>query len=98
MPETTPLRVVQNKTTSTDVIGNVALELPKLLLTNQIRPTIDKINYLDIHLDDHSLEEQELLFAQLSFIAHAYVWGDLKPVQKLPKNISTPWVMLSEKI
>ena len=87
LPETTPLRVVQNKTTSTDVIGNVALELPKLLLTNQIRPTIDKIKNLDLHLDDHSLGEQELLFAQLSFIAHAYVWGDLKPVQNLPKTL-----------
>jgi len=97
LPEATPLRVVQNKTTSTDIIGNVAAELPKLLLTNQIRPTIDKLKNLDLHLDDHSLEEQELLFAQLSFIAHAYVWGDLKPVQNLPHNIGSPWVKLSEK-
>ena len=43
LPEATPLKVVQNKTASTDLIGNVALELPKLLLTNQIRPTIGKI-------------------------------------------------------
>ena len=97
LPEATPLKAVLNTTASTEIINNVALELPKLLLTNQIRPTINKIKNLDLHLNDHSLEEQELLFAQLSFIAHAYVWGDLKPVQNLPHNISAPWVKLSKK-
>ena len=43
LPEATPLRAVQNKTANTYIINNVAMELPKLLLTNQIRPTINKI-------------------------------------------------------
>ena len=33
--------------------------------------------------------------SQISFIAHAYIWGDSKPRQVLPEVISKPWVDLS---
>ena len=83
LPNEDPLRSVKNSSQATNLIANISSELPKLLLTNKIRPTIDKLDKdeLSFSLDDYDQADLNLLFAQLSFVSHAYVWGDLKPIK-----------------
>ncbi len=98
LPNEDPLRSVKNSSQATNLIANISSELPKLLLTNKIRPTIDKLDKdeLSFSLDDYDQADLNLLFAQLSFVSHAYVWGDLKPTKTLPACIAKPWVSLAE--
>jgi indoleamine 2,3-dioxygenase len=37
-------------------------------------------------------QDLKLAMSQLSFIAHAYIWGDKKPHGKLPESLAKPWV------
>tara|TARA_B100000575_G_scaffold292505_1_gene301101 strand:- start:567 stop:1709 length:1143 start_codon:yes stop_codon:yes gene_type:complete len=95
-----PLRNYKNKKSSTTLLTNIANSLPKLLLTNKVQSEINKlkVNAFSIsHLVKHKKDaEINLAMSQLSFIAHAYIWGGDKPQSLLPEVIAKPWVELSE--
>ena len=95
-----PLRNYKNKKSSTTLLTNIANSLPKLLLTNKVQSEINKlkVNAFSIsHLVKHKKNpEINLAMSQLSFIAHAYIWGGDKPQSLLPEVIAKPWVELSE--
>ena len=46
----------------------------------------------------YSEEELRLLNVQFSFLAHAYVWGDLVPSKILCKAIAKPWSNISKML
>ena len=95
-----PLRNYKNKKSSTTLLTNIANSLPKLLLTNKVQSEINKlkVNAFSIsHLVKYKKDaEINLAMSQLSFIAHAYIWGGDKPQSLLPEVIAKPWVELSE--
>ena len=95
-----PLKNYKNKKSSTTLLTNIANSLPKLLLTNKVQSEINKlkVNAFSIsHLVKHKKDaEINLAMSQLSFIAHAYIWGGDKPQSLLPEVIAKPWVELSE--
>ena len=99
LPATTPIKKIESQNLSVKNIGVLSQDLPKLMLTNQLRIQIDKLqpNELNIELDDYSTHELSLLFSQLSFISHAYVLGDTKPSPVLPEVLSKPWVTIAKK-
>ena len=95
-----PLRDYISKKKSLLTIAEIANELPKLLLTNNVQNKINKLKLnelsVDILLENKSEKEINLAMSHLSFIAHAFMWGGNKPEKILPEVVSKPWVKLSK--
>ena len=100
LSKTPPLRNYISKKKSLLNITEIANELPKLLLTNNIQNKINKLKVnelsVDILLKNKSEKEINLAMSHLSFIAHAFMWGGNKPEKILPEVVSKPWVKLSK--
>jgi len=97
---TIPLRYLENKNSDEHTLEQLACAIPKLLLTNKIRHQIDALpeDFFSHELDKYTEEELRLLNVQFSFLAHAYVWGDLAPSKILCKAIALPWSKISERL
>ena len=87
-----PLRYLVKKNEDEQILENLACSIPKLLLTNKIRKQIDSLpdNFFSHNLEKYSEQELRLLNVQFSFLAHAYVWGDLVPSKILCAAIAKP--------
>ena len=100
LSKTPPLRDYISKKKSLLNITEIANELPKLLLTNNIKNRINKLKVnelsIDILLKNKNEKEINLAMSHLSFIAHAFMWGGNKPEKILPEVVSKPWVKLSK--
>ena len=95
-----PLRYLNDKNQDEQILENLACSIPKLLLTNKIRKQIDNLpdSFFSHDLSKYSEEELRLLNVQFSFLAHAYVWGDLVPSKILCKAIAKPWSSISKML
>ena len=95
-----PLRYLNDKNQDEQILEDLACSIPKLLLTNKIRKQIDNLpnSFFSHDLSKYSEEELRLLNVQFSFLAHAYVWGDLVPSKILCKAIAKPWSDISEML
>ena len=100
LSKTPPLRDYISKKKSLLNITEIANELSKLLLTNNVQNKINKLKVnelsVDILLKNKSEKEINLAMSHLSFIAHAFMWGGNKPEKILPEVVSKPWVKLSK--
>lgn len=74
-----------------DLVAN----LPALLHSRRIRPLVDKLPSLSIDALI-TTEEYRRAYQLLGFLAHAYVWGTSEPTSRLPVQIATPLVEVSE--
>jgi len=95
-----PLRYLNDKNQDEELLEDLACSIPKLLLTNKIRKQIDNLpdSFFSHDLSKYSEEELRLLNVQFSFLAHAYVWGDLVPSKILCKAIAKPWSNISKML
>ena len=95
-----PLRYLNDKNQDEQILEDLACSIPKLLLTNKIRKQIDSLpdSFFSHDLSKYSEEEIRLLNVQFSFLAHAYVWGDLVPSKILCKAIAKPWSNISNML
>ncbi len=95
-----PLRYLTDKNQDEQILEDLACSIPKLLLTNKIRKQIDELpdSFFSHDLSKYSEEELRLLNVQFSFLAHAYVWGDLVPSKILCKAIAKPWSNISKML
>ena len=95
-----PLRYLNDKNQDEQNLEDLACSIPKLLLTNKIRKQIDELpdSFFSHDLSKYSEEELRLLNVQFSFLAHAYVWGDLVPSKILCKAIAKPWSNISKML
>ena len=95
-----PLRYLSDKNQDEQILEDLACSIPKLLLTNKIRKQIDNLpdSFFSHDLSKYSEEELRLLNVQFSFLAHAYVWGDLVPSKVLCKAIAKPWSSISKML
>ncbi len=100
LPKKPPINSYNTRSKSLDLLQNIAAQLPKLLLTNQVQSKINKLIKNDLSVDilikNKKAKEINLAMAHLSFIAHAYIWGGKSPQRILPEVISKPWVKLSK--
>ena len=95
-----PLRYLNDKNQDEQILEDLACSIPKLLLTNKIRKQIDNLpdTFFTHDFSKYSEEELRLLNVQFSFLAHAYVWGDLVPSKILCKAIAKPWSNISRRL
>ncbi len=100
LPKKVPARSYSIDSNSCARIEEICSNLPKLLLTGKVQSTIDGLSKKDLSIK-HLLVNQmgqdlKLAMSQLSFIAHAYIWGDAKPHGKLPEALAKPWVEVAK--
>lgn len=75
----------------------VARDLPKLLLAGRIRETIEALPSLSV---DALREEASLRRAMviLSYLGHAYVWGEASSADRIPAVIAVPWYRVAGRL
>jgi indoleamine 2,3-dioxygenase len=95
-----PLKVFSVKDPTLERLESIAKEIPKLLLTGSLQQTIKHMNPDDLSVD-HVLEDSHnlnLAMNYLSFLSHAYMWGDQEPNEVLPKVLAEPWVKAAKAL
>jgi len=99
LPQKVPSKSYSVQSESCDRIQQIASNLPKLLLTGKVQSTIDKLSPKDLSIDDllinQASQDLKLAMSHLSFIAHAYIWGDNKPNESIPSVLADPWVKVA---
>ena len=75
----------------------IAHDLPKLLVSGQIRSVLERLPLL---LPTQLLEGRQNHRAMLllSFLGHAYVWGEPQTVNHIPAGIAIPWYEVSQRL
>jgi indoleamine 2,3-dioxygenase len=69
-------------------------ELPKLLIANKARTFIEGLPLLDAKkLGDH--RERKRAMAILSFLGHAYAWGEEETASAIPASLAVPWYQVA---
>ena len=95
-----PLKFFSVKDPTLDRLESIAKEIPKLLLTGSLQQTIKHMNPGDLSVD-HVLEDSHnlnLAMNYLSFLSHAYMWGDQEPNELLPRVLAEPWVKAAKAL
>lgn len=67
--------------------------LPKFLPTGRIREIINQLP--DYEKDTQTNAEAQMRI--LSYLGHAYLWGEAQPVELLPRKFATAWAMVAEQ-
>jgi indoleamine 2,3-dioxygenase len=69
-------------------------ELPKLLTSGKVRSFIKELPLLDaVRLRDE--RERKRAMVILSFLGHAYVWGEKEMISSIPACLALPWHQLA---
>ena len=72
-------------------------DLPKLLVSAQMRGTLDRLPVLDPSALE-GLPQLERAMLLLSYMAHAYVWGTTPPARSLPAGIAVPFHRVARQL
>lgn len=83
-----PLKSFTTPSNSLKNLENIAAEIPKLLLTGSLQKQVNNLDTNDFCIDAVVEDPANINLAMnfLSFLSHAYIWGDNEPHDKLPKS------------
>lgn len=79
---------------------NAARDLPMLISTHLLRPTIDGWPVLSPQCLV-SLEEYRLAYVLLGYLVHAYIWGshaEEDPLPSIPASLSVPFLEIVQEL
>lgn len=94
LPASDPLRELPNEFAAWEAAGR---NLPKLLYTGQIRRHLAGLDRLDSkRLQDSRQWERAMLI--LSYLGHAWVWGEANTIDSVPANIAVPWYDVADRL
>lgn len=80
-----------------DAWEEMALGLPKLLMTGRIRGLIEKLPPFPVESLTTEREWRRAM-GVLSYIGHAYVWGEPKVPAKVPAVLAMPWKAVADHL
>lgn len=95
LPKEDPLPTLPDALSAWD---SYACDLPKLLVSGRIRhflrgmPLLDPTPYLQTE------RQWRRAMQALSYIGHAWVWGEATPPESLPENIALPWHTVAQQL
>src|SRR5262245_37000527 len=75
----------------------LAHDLPKLLLTGKVRNFIRQLPLLDAARLGNDSERKRAMVI-LSFLGHAYVWGENDIIESLPPCLAAPWHRVAQML
>lgn len=74
-----------------------ARQLPKLLVSDQLRQTLAGLPPFPVEALSNA-RERERAMTLLSYLGHAYVWGAAQPATVLPARLAVPWHALATQL
>lgn len=74
-----------------------AKNLPKLLVSNFLRNTVEKLPVFPVKKLKNAREFERAMMI-LSYLGHAYVWGEKQIPTKLPKVLAKSWCEVAKKL
>ncbi len=80
-----------------DAWESVALSLPKLLVSDQVRRMLADLPPFPVE-EIKDCRERERAMVLLSFLGHAYVWGGPRPEVILPARLAVPWHQIADSL
>jgi len=87
LPPSDPLQRLDSRFAAWE---ETAAELPKLLVSNRLRRRLANLPLVSIEgIDTRPQQERAMLL--LSYLGHAYVWGERTPPDAIPGSIAVPW-------
>lgn len=94
LPATDPLASLPPEFAAWNEVGR---ELPKLLVSDQLRPRLECMPALPVDRlsGPRELERAMLL---LSYLGHAYVWGGSAVANRLPAALAKPWHAVARQL
>jgi indoleamine 2,3-dioxygenase len=94
LPERDPLARLSSMF---DAWEEAARSLPKLLVTDRVRYFLERLPAFPV---DHLVDEREFRRAMLllSYLGHAYVWGEKTPAHRLPAVLAVPWHAVAARL
>jgi indoleamine 2,3-dioxygenase len=80
-----------------DAWEQLAVELPKLMATTRVRTFLEQAPAFDVGLLRNEAEFERAMLI-LSYLGHAYVWGQTQTVYRLPAVLAQPWQQVAQKL
>jgi indoleamine 2,3-dioxygenase len=87
LPRPDPLDCLPKEFAAWEEIGR---ELPKLMMTGKLRSFIKQLPLLDAARLGNGREVKRAMVI-LSYLGHAYVWGEREPADSIPSPLAVPW-------
>lgn len=87
LPRPDPIARLPAELAAWDQVGD---ELPKILMSDRVRARLADVPLLD-PCPLASDAERRRAMTILSFVGHAYVWGEEPPARSIPPCIARPW-------
>jgi indoleamine 2,3-dioxygenase len=91
LPRPDPLDCLPKEFAAWEEIGRA---LPKLMMTGKIRSFIRQLPRLDAARLTNDRERKRAMVI-LSFVGHAYIWGEKGTVSLLPSSLAVPWYQVA---
>lgn len=76
----------------------LAYDLPKLLVSGRVRHFLQDLPLLDPAPFLYTERAWRRAMQALSYLGHAWVWGEDTPSDRLPANIALPWYQVAQKL
>ena len=95
LPLEDPLRELPS---ALGIWDEVAYDLPKLLVSGRVRTFLRRLPLLDPTPYLSTPAQWRRAMQALSYIGHAYVWGETEPPVFLPENIALPWYTVARHL
>src|SRR5437016_13397354 len=98
LPRRDPLATLPDRWPT--VLNDLALALPKLLTTRQLRAYVDALRESwSSSRGNRDLDELRSAARILSFAGHGYVWEDPhRPTDRIPASLAVPWHHVMKKL
>jgi indoleamine 2,3-dioxygenase len=94
LPRPDPLDCLPKEFAAWEEIGRA---LPKLMMTGKIRSFIRQLPRLDAARLTNDRERKRAMVI-LSFVGHAYIWGEKETVSLLPSSLAVPWYQVARML
>lgn len=76
---------------------DIAADLPRLIPSGRLRPLIAKLPVRDTGgIEDGPLLRRAMQV--LSYLGHAYVWGEDPPARAIPPGVAVPWAAVAKRL
>ncbi len=95
LPKEDPLPTLPDALSEWD---SYAYDLPKLLVSGRIRYFLRGMPLLDPTPHLQTEGQWRRAMQALSYIGHAWVWGEATPPESLPENIALPWYTVAQQL
>jgi indoleamine 2,3-dioxygenase len=82
---------------SFEELEECAAEIPRLLVSGCIRRRVVALSEIDVAALESDAELRRAMLL-LSFLGHAYVWGEAEPSRVLPANLARPWHRVATRL